>query len=90
MVDGLCPETNVLLGRATLGHVKGLVVAGRSVVRGGRLTGFDLAAATAELTAQARAHAGELEALRPALDRHRDRLAAHYRGRLPRTLPNGR
>jgi cytosine/adenosine deaminase-related metal-dependent hydrolase len=79
MVDGLCSETEAVLGRATARHVKGLVVAGRAVVRAGGVVGLDLAGATAELTAQARAHAGDLRALRPELLAHQERLRAFYR-----------
>jgi hypothetical protein len=81
MVDGLCSETEVVLGRATARHVRGLVVAGRAVVRAGEIVGLDLAGATAELTAQARAHAEQLRALRPDLLQHQDRLRAFYLGR---------
>ena len=53
-----------LLARMTAVDVTDLVVAGEHVVRDGRLTRFDGAAASAELAAQARADRGRLENLR--------------------------
>jgi 5-methylthioadenosine/S-adenosylhomocysteine deaminase len=56
MFDDL-DEAQLLLGRMTAGHVRGLVVGGRSVVEDGRLATVDFEAARRELVAQARASA---------------------------------
>lgn len=58
------PEVR-LLARMSRAHVRDLEVAGRTVVREGRLASFDFDAARAELVAQARADAGRLAAARP-------------------------
>ena len=51
-------EVDVLLTRATAGHVRHLIVAGRDVLRDGRLADLDLAEMEAELMARARKEAG--------------------------------
>lgn len=56
MFDDL-DEAELLLGRMTARHVRGLVVGGRHVVRDGRLATVDFGAARGELVAQARASA---------------------------------
>lgn len=56
MFDDL-DEAELLLGRMTAGHVRGLVVGGRSVVEDGQLATVDFEAARRELVAQARASA---------------------------------
>jgi 5-methylthioadenosine/S-adenosylhomocysteine deaminase len=57
-------EAELLLGRMTARHVRGLVVAGRQVVQDGRLATVDFEAARRELVAQARAARPALEAQR--------------------------
>lgn len=80
--DRLLPECDVLdllLARGTSRHIRELIVAGRSVVRDGRLTGVDHAALSRELLAQARAglaRADAFVAALPALDRA---IASHLR-----------
>lgn len=78
LVDDLCEETDVLLARARAEHVRALVVAGRPVLRDGRLTGLDLPAAEAELTAQLKRHAADLRAAKPDLDAYRSALRRFY------------
>lgn len=68
----------MLLTRATADHVRTLIVDGRTVVRDGTVAGLDLAAARAELTAQARRATETIVAARPELDRYRARIAAFY------------
>ncbi len=78
--DRLLPELDpldLLFARATARHIRELVVAGRTVVRDGRLIGIDHAEATRELLAQARAALARPDAFTaalPALDRA---MAAH-------------
>ncbi len=55
-------EAPLLAQRATARHVRSLVVAGREVVRDGKLTGLDLDAARTELDAQVRTGAGDAAA----------------------------
>ena len=54
MFDDL-DEAEVLLGRMTAGHVRGLVVCGRAIIEDGRLTSVDFESARRELVSQARA-----------------------------------
>ncbi len=55
VMPGAADPVAVLLTRMTRRHLDGLVVAGRTVVAGGRCVTVDLPALEAELTAQARA-----------------------------------
>ena len=70
-------EVDVLLTRATAGHVRHLVVDGRDVLRGGRLADLDLAELEAELLARARKEAG-LTPEQPARDRRRREAVRRY------------
>ena len=79
MFDDL-DEAELLLGRMTAGHVRALVVGGRTVMHEGRLTTVDFDAARRELVAQARAAAS---ALGPQRDNARflsDIIRRHYEG----------
>jgi len=69
----------LLMTRATAAHITGLLVAGREVMREGRLTGIDLEAVHCELAAQTRAAAPDRAARHPFIGRHRTRLRAFYR-----------
>ncbi|MGX9965520.1 amidohydrolase family protein [Roseomonas sp. F4] len=71
-------EPALLAQRATRGHVRRLVVAGRDVVVEGRLTGLDLDAAQAELDAQARAGSAEAAGWRAVSQRYAEGLRAFY------------
>lgn len=68
----------LVLGRATGDAVRGLVVAGRPVVADGRLVSFDLTAARAELTAQARRSIARVVAERSSLAALRDGVRSFY------------
>lgn len=68
----------LVLARARARHVTDLVVAGRHVVGGGRVLGFDEAGATAELTAALAAAAPEVAALQPLVRALQDGLTAFY------------
>jgi cytosine/adenosine deaminase-related metal-dependent hydrolase len=84
--DVLIPaeEPALLAQRATRAHVRRLVVAGREVVRDGRLTGLDLDAARAELDAQVRVGAAEARAWREVARRYAAGLRAFYAASLQR------
>ncbi len=58
-------EAEILLTRMSAKYAKGLIVAGRDVMRRGELTGIDFDAALSELGAQARADLPRLEEQRP-------------------------
>jgi cytosine/adenosine deaminase-related metal-dependent hydrolase len=77
-------EPALLAQRATRGHVRHLFVAGREVVREGRLTGLDLDAARAELDAQVRAGAPDAAAWRVVARRYAEGLRAFYGAGLQR------
>ena len=70
-------EVDVLLTRATAGHVRHLIVAGRDVLRDGRLANLDLAEMEAELMARARKEAG-IPPEPPARDRRRREAVRRY------------
>ena len=73
---------DLVFARASAAHVDALYVAGRAVVREGRLTGVDLEATQARLRASYRAGMAGREAFLsawPALERE---VAAFYRERL--------
>lgn len=73
---------DLLLARASAGHVAELVVAGRTVVEAGRVTGVDLPAVEEELRARYRAAMGDTAAFRAAFPLIEPRIAAFYRDRL--------
>ena len=79
-------EPALLAQRATRSHVRSLVVAGREVVRDGRLTGLDLDAAQAELDAQVRVGMPEAAAWRAVAQRYAAGLRAFYGAGLLRGL----
>ncbi|MCZ3377221.1 amidohydrolase family protein [Rhizobium sp. AG207R] len=71
-------EAEVLLTRMSAQYARGLVVAGREVMRGGELTGVDFDAAIAELLAQARADLPRLERQRPLVNALSEATRAYY------------
>ena len=70
-------EMDVLLTRATSGHVRHLIVDGRDVVRDGRLANLDLGEMEAELMARARKEA-RIPPDQPARDRRRREAVRRY------------
>ena len=82
LTDGAVPaaldDTDLVLGRATRSHVKALIVAGRMVVRDGRVTGIDEEALAREVDASARHSAAAWQTLVPTLRRFQDHIRAHY------------
>lgn len=71
-------EAEVLLTRMSGRHVRDLFVAGRRIVADGALTGFDFAAARAELVAQARACLPALRAERATAGRLAGYIRRYY------------
>ncbi len=69
-----------LLARATARHVKEMIVAGRTVVREGRLTGLDHDAAQRELLARFRAAISHDDAFATALPACSGAVARHFAG----------
>jgi hypothetical protein len=58
--------------------IEAVIVAGRCIVKDRNVTGFDLAAASKELKAQAAGHGDKLRALRPLLKRYQQGLKNFY------------
>ena len=78
IIDGMIDANDVVLTRATAKYVRDLWVAGRQVVKDGRVTGVDFEALEAEVFAQARAQGERMRALRPVLKRHQRTLGDFY------------
>lgn len=78
------PEAGVLLHRGTARILKQMVIAGRDVVRDGRLVGIDLAALGAELDAQVRHGVAAFRSWREVSDRLGARLRDFYQAGLLR------
>jgi cytosine/adenosine deaminase-related metal-dependent hydrolase len=73
----------LVLTRATARHIRELIVAGRTVVRDGKVTGIDYPALRAEALAQTRAGMAANAALGRALPHLERALAAHYEPEYP-------
>lgn len=71
-------EAEILLTRMSARHAKGLVVAGREVMREGKLTGIDFDAALSDLLAQAKADLPRLEKQRPLVNALSEATRAYY------------
>ena len=79
VIDGMAEERDVLLTRAGNRYIKSVIVAGREIVRDGVVLGIDLPAIEAETLAQARAATGDMQTLKPVLDRSKATLNTYYR-----------
>ncbi|NTJ68238.1 amidohydrolase family protein [Agrobacterium rhizogenes] len=71
-------EAEVLLTRMSARYARGLVVAGREVMREGDLTGIDFNTALSELLAQAKADLPRLEKQRPLANALSEATRAYY------------
>ncbi|WP_416067693.1 amidohydrolase family protein [Rhizobium sp. ZK1] len=71
-------ESEILLTRMSARHAKGLVIAGREVMRQGELAGIDFDAALLELLAQARADLPRLKKQRPRVRALSEATRAYY------------
>jgi cytosine/adenosine deaminase-related metal-dependent hydrolase len=78
IVDGMIDPLEVVLTRATARHVKSLYVAGREIVRDGRVLGFDLPAIEREVIAQAHHQAERVRGFKPVLERSQATLKRFY------------
>jgi cytosine/adenosine deaminase-related metal-dependent hydrolase len=86
LIEGMIDPLDVVLTRATARHVRSLYVAGRLIVRDGRVLGVDLPAIEREVVKQARASAERMRSLKPILERSQAALSRFYKGgghRLP-------
>ncbi len=79
VIDGMIDELDVVLTRACNRHIDRVIVAGREIVRGGKVLGVDLDAVEAEVLDQARAAGDALRRLKPVLDRSQATLDEYYR-----------
>ena len=78
LIEEMMDPLEVVLTRATARHVKSLYVAGREIVRDGKVTGVDLPAIEREVIAQARSHGTRIRSLKPILERSQSTLARFY------------
>jgi len=80
LIEPEVPPLDVLLAKAVKHHVKDLIVAGRDVVRDGRVAGVDLPALEAELLATLRANYSTTADVRAAMPELKTALRKHYTG----------
>ena len=78
LVDGLTDPMELLLIRGASRYVDSLVVAGRTVVAGGRVTGVDEPALAAEAVRQTQGSAERLREVNPLLQRYQSALMTFY------------
>jgi cytosine/adenosine deaminase-related metal-dependent hydrolase len=78
VIDDMADELEVLLTRARNRYVDTLIVAGREVVRGGRVLGVDVESIEREVLAQARASRDYMRNISPVLKRSQATLAQFY------------
>jgi len=77
-VDGMVDELDMMLTRASNRFIDRVYVAGREIVREGRVLGVDLDAVEREVLAQARAGRRHMETIRPVLQRSQATLAEFF------------
>ncbi len=78
LIEDVIDPLEVVLTRACARHVKSLYVAGREIVRNGKVTGVDLPAIEREVIAQARTNAARIKSLTPVMERSQATLAKFY------------
>src|SRR6267378_3234040 len=76
---GMVDELDLLLTRACNRFVERVYVAGREIVRDGKVLGIDFDAVEAELLARARAERAYMDAMRPVLRRSQATLEAFFK-----------
>jgi cytosine/adenosine deaminase-related metal-dependent hydrolase len=79
VIDGMTAEQDGLLTRASNRHIRHVFVAGRQVVRDGRVLGVDMEAVEKEVLAQAHAAGARMRELKPVMDRSIATLDKFYR-----------
>src|SRR5262249_46389612 len=77
LLDGI-GALDLLLARGTARHIRELIVAGRTVVIGGKVTGVDFPAARGEVVARMRAGMSQNSAVARALPALERAIAAHF------------
>jgi len=77
-IEGITDELDMVITRAANRFVDRVYVAGREIVRDGKLTGIDLDAAERELLAQLHAGRKHIDAIRPALQRSQATLSNFF------------
>ncbi len=77
IADGV-DEMDILLTRAANRYVDRVIVAGREVVKGGRVVGVDVDEVERELLAQARSAKAYMDSVQPVLARSQATLAGFY------------
>ena len=78
VIDGMVDPMDVVLTRATTKHVKNLFVAGREIVRDGKVLGVDLEAIEREVVKMARAQGDHMRSLKPIMQRSQETLGAFH------------
>jgi 5-methylthioadenosine/S-adenosylhomocysteine deaminase len=76
---GMVDEIDIVLTRACNRFVERVYVAGREIVRDGKLLGIDFDAVEAELLTRARAEGTYMDTLRPVLQRSQATLASFFK-----------
>jgi cytosine/adenosine deaminase-related metal-dependent hydrolase len=76
---GMVDETDIVLTRACNRFVERVYVAGREIVRDGKVLGIDFDAVEAELLARARAEHAYMDTIRPVLQRSQATLASFFK-----------
>ncbi|MGC1779987.1 MAG: hypothetical protein WBB34_18790 [Xanthobacteraceae bacterium] len=82
--DGLVAEPDplqLMLTRATARHIRELIVAGRSVVKDGKVNGVDAGAANLEVIERMRRSMADKAALMAALPELEQAIAKHFEPR---------
>jgi cytosine/adenosine deaminase-related metal-dependent hydrolase len=77
-MEGMVDELDMILTRACNRFVERVYVAGREIVRDGKVLGIDLPAFEQELIARARSQRDHMERIRPVLQRSQATLAAFF------------
>jgi len=80
LIDPDVPPFDLVLAKGVKQHVKGLIVAGRDVMRDGEVLGVDLPALEAELLAMLRSRYPTTADVRAAMPELKSALRKHYTG----------
>jgi cytosine/adenosine deaminase-related metal-dependent hydrolase len=79
VIDGMTDEMDLLLTRASNKYVDTMIVAGREVMRGGKVLGVDVDAIEREVLTQAKAARSQMQKIRPVLKRSQATLSDFYK-----------
>jgi cytosine/adenosine deaminase-related metal-dependent hydrolase len=78
VIEGMVDPLEVVLTRANTKHVRSLFVAGREIVRDGRVLGVDLEEIEREVVKMARAQGDRMRSLKPVMERSQQTLRAFH------------